>query len=169
MKQRAKAHWLKNFDDDLKFLYRKVKLRNNMNVIKEIHSSMGPIFSFKEIAKEFCDYFENLFNDSRSCLLLHVDVPFGVVVNSTQAQVLDSCVTSQDIFSVLKDIDGNKSPGSDRFNSNFFLHYWDIVGSQFLQVAQFFFSYFKMLTMFKHSLIAWFPKSKTHLLWKISC
>lgn len=53
--------------------------------------------------------------------------------------VLDNTVTNEEIFTVLKLMKKNKSPGPEGFNVNFFLKCWDIIGTDFTNAAQYLF------------------------------
>lgn len=52
----------------------------------------------------------------------------------------------------------NKSPGSDGFNVNFFLHSWNIVGTDFIKAVQSFFASGCMLKESNATAIALIPK-----------
>lgn len=72
---------------------------------------------------------------------------------------LDTSIFDVEIVNALKDLNENKTPGPDGFNSRFFLHYWDIVGTQFIRVVHYLFDHSKLSDCFKHNLITLIPKS----------
>lgn len=160
LKKRAKAHWLTNFVDDLKFLYSLVKERNNSNVIRSIFHYNSTLISQENIAKCFCEHFSTLFNNSQFNLSLHIDLPIGPKISQVQSSSLDSLVSDEEILGALKIINGNKSPSVDGFNSQFFLKSWELTSHTFLKVVHHFFTHSKFSDVFKHSLITLILKSK---------
>lgn len=62
--QQAKTSWLSVGEDDLKFLFTKVKRRKNSNFIRNFVSPNGILSTHSSIAMEGISYFEELFNSS---------------------------------------------------------------------------------------------------------
>lgn len=154
-----KAHWLQNSDDDLKYLYTSVKVKNNSNLIRMIHTPSGPITNQTGIVAKFCSHFSNLFSRTNPCTIAH-DIPDVPSISCLQSVDLGTTVTDNEIINSLKSIDENKFPRVDGFNSRFFTKCWDVVGPLFLRAAHHFFTHYKMPDTFEHNLITLIPKVK---------
>ncbi|XP_020696710.2 uncharacterized protein LOC110109847 [Dendrobium catenatum] len=55
--QRAKAKWLSSGEDDLKFLYSRINVRHNINLIKVISTNSGTFSSKSEISNAIIQHF----------------------------------------------------------------------------------------------------------------
>ncbi|XP_020703305.1 uncharacterized protein LOC110114693 [Dendrobium catenatum] len=60
--QRAKAKWLSHGEDDLGFMYAKIRARRNHNNLSEIADTHGTHSNPQDIASAFIRHFKNLFN-----------------------------------------------------------------------------------------------------------
>ena len=82
----------------------------------------------------------------------------GKKIKPLQALLLSRLVSDDEIFSTLKSMKQNRSPGPDGFNVNFFIHTWDIVGSDILKVVHHFLNSGNMPHYINASLITLIPK-----------
>lgn len=96
-------------------------------------------------------------------LILLANIPHRATLSLSQVQELGAMISNQEIISALQDITERKSSSHDVFNSQFFLHCWNTIKTQFLRAVHFFFIHSKMLALFKHSLIIFIPKVKYSL------
>lgn len=124
---------------------------NNSNVIRMLQTSQGIITTHDDIAETLCAHYSSIFNSHRSNVYLHCDVPACTTISHAHSLLLDANVTDIEILIALKGINENKSPGSNGFNSQFFLQCWDLVWPQFLLVVHHFFIHSKLPDMFKYS------------------
>ncbi|XP_020699374.1 uncharacterized protein LOC110111721, partial [Dendrobium catenatum] len=67
--QRSKAHWLRAGEDDLKFLYSNIHIRQNSNLIRGIEVNGTILSSNQDISSTFINHFQSLFNSTGSSLL----------------------------------------------------------------------------------------------------
>lgn len=92
--QRGKSHWLTHYDDDLQFIYKAIKEKNNNNIIREILTPIGLISDHLSITLEFCAYYSNLFNNDIS-FRPHFDITPGSILGSSQMVDLGCTVSNQ--------------------------------------------------------------------------
>ncbi|XP_020672933.2 uncharacterized protein LOC110092635 [Dendrobium catenatum] len=78
--QRAKAYWLLKGEDDLGFLFAKIKARNNRNCLREISTDNGSFTSHSNISKAIIEHFKVLFNKPISAGWEDVHIPVGIKV-----------------------------------------------------------------------------------------
>lgn len=116
------VHWLTNLDDDLKYLYYFVKVRNNSNVIREIHISQGVISYPSDIVTKFYTYYESLLNNDQANLNIKHDIPIGSTLLQSNIIDMETTFIDLEIINALKDINKKKAHSLDNFNSEFFIH-----------------------------------------------
>ncbi|XP_060194898.1 uncharacterized protein LOC132624085 [Lycium barbarum] len=123
LKQKSKAHWINYGDENNKYFFacmKAISSSNNISVLKD--GSGKTLFQHKEIENEIMNFYKGLLG-SQAEQLPAIDV--RVIRNGPRlspAQQRDLCapVTQMEIKRALFDIDENKAPGIDGFNSCFF-------------------------------------------------
>ncbi|XP_020705440.1 uncharacterized protein LOC110116266 [Dendrobium catenatum] len=75
--QRAKAYWLTQGEDDLGFLYAKIRSRKNRNTTNEIVTPSGMISSHDDLAHALISHFKELYNTPSPPLDNGYDIPVG--------------------------------------------------------------------------------------------
>ncbi|PKU62559.1 Putative ribonuclease H protein [Dendrobium catenatum] len=128
IKQRAKAYWLSQGEDDLGFLYAKIRARNNRNNIKEIISPNGILSSHSDIAGAFVDYYSELFNAPPSVVECFGNIPVGEVIPSHLVDSLVAPISDKEIKDVVFAGNSDSSPGPDGFSFAFYQKSWHIIG-----------------------------------------
>lgn len=99
VRQRAKAHWLTNFDDDLKYPYCSIDERKNSN--QSLQLAQGLTSDPNAIAEEFCNFNPSLFNiGSLASLTIH-GIPLGNTFSPNQVFDLEYDISNKKIISPL--------------------------------------------------------------------
>ena len=88
-----------------------------------------------------------------------VVVHSGPCLDETHSDFLLGPVSNKAIKETLFRIGNDKAPSFDGYSSLFFKKSWDIVGVDFCEAIQDFFSSGKTLKQINHSIIAMIPKS----------
>lgn len=162
-KQRSRVQWLELGDSNTAFFHKKVASNWNRNKILSLADSNGHILTdMEDIKHEASGYFESLFNNNQTDYpgIDNLHAHIRKRIDPDQALLLPRLVSDDEIFTTLKSMKKNKSPGPDGFNVNFFLHTWDIVGSDFLKAAHYFFNSGNMPHYINASIIALIPKNQ---------
>ncbi|XP_020693114.1 uncharacterized protein LOC110107253 [Dendrobium catenatum] len=128
IKQRAKAYWLSQGEDDLGFLYAKIRARNNINNIKEIISPKGTLTSHSDIAGAFVEYYSELFNAPPPVVDCFGNIPVGEVIPSHLVDILVVPISDKEIKDVVFAGKTDSSPGPDGFSFAFYQKSWHIIG-----------------------------------------
>ncbi|KAI0525141.1 hypothetical protein KFK09_004533 [Dendrobium nobile] len=113
--QRAKAYWLSQGEDDLGFLYAKIKSRKNRNVIKELSSPTGLLSSHADMAVALINHFKTLFNAPTPILENSFNIPVGKMIPVHLIDSLVAQVTDAEIKGVVFAGVASSTPGPDGF------------------------------------------------------
>ncbi|PKU76814.1 Putative ribonuclease H protein [Dendrobium catenatum] len=139
IKQRAKAYWLSQGEDDIGFLYAKIRARNNRNNIKEIISPKGTLTSHSDIADAFVEYYSELFNAPPPVVDCFGNIPVGEMVPSHLVDSLVAPISDKDIKEVVFAGKTDSSPGPDSFSFAFYQKSWHIIGYHLCLAVKYFF------------------------------
>ncbi|KAI0524434.1 hypothetical protein KFK09_003803 [Dendrobium nobile] len=156
--QRAKSYWLSHGEDDLGFLYAKIRSRSNMNLIKEISTSQGLITGHQNIAVEHIEHFKKLFNVSDHFRNDQVSIPVRNLVPTTACNSLIEPFTDKDIKVVVFAGKTDSAPGPDDFSFGFYQQTWHIIGFRLCAAVRHFFTTGNMPIKAKATAITLIPK-----------
>ncbi|XP_020672498.1 uncharacterized protein LOC110092330 [Dendrobium catenatum] len=115
-------------EDDLDFLYAKIRSRANRNLIKEISSSRGIITGHHNIAVELIEHFKGLFNATNHFRNDSLSILVGNMVPSSFCNSLVEPFTDNDIKVVVFAGKPDSAPGPDGFSFSFYQQAWHIIG-----------------------------------------
>jgi hypothetical protein len=126
LRQKSRSKWIQEGDSNTRFFHASVKGRCRRNQIVKLKKGDGWIEGVEEIKNEAKDHFSKHFTEE------WMSRPFlqGIEFNSLSAEENESLLAPFDEEEVRETIwscDGNKSPGPDGFNLNFFKACWCIV------------------------------------------
>ncbi|KAL9677221.1 hypothetical protein QQ045_005449 [Rhodiola kirilowii] len=126
------SHWNKNSFGDVRAKLIKTRdewermatWRSKKNSISSIMVEDSWVDKPELIKKAACEYFAGIFRSPEPCQWFLEELSFGYL-NNDQRLFLESDITEEEILSVIKECDGNKAPGPDGFNINFYKKFWD--------------------------------------------
>ncbi|XP_020688855.2 uncharacterized protein LOC110104200 [Dendrobium catenatum] len=159
--QRAKAYWLSLGEDDLGFLYIKIRARKNRNMIKELVGPSGLISSHDELAASLISHFKGLYNmGSPPCensfnIMAGSQIPHDLIHGLTQP------VSDEEIKNVVFAGKATSAPGPDGFSFGFYQKTWHIIGFHLCRAVRHFFTTGVMPKVSKATAITLIPKG-TH-------
>lgn len=124
--QRSKSKWLKEGDENSKFFHKSVKLRANQNLIRALQVEGGWVQTPEEVREAVVEYFE------RQLATTYWETPRldGVafeILSDGENRDLIAPFSMEEIEKVVKESDGNKSPGPDGFNFAFIKEFWYLI------------------------------------------
>ena len=135
---RSKARWLEEGEKPSRYFFKLERERIQRNsIFSVLDSNDAEVFSHAEIEQEIVQFYSNLFStDSidtfckQTCLASienHLDF--------SQQQSCEGFLSLQELSDAVKTLNLGKSPGSDGFSVEFYLHFWEILGPLLLRVA----------------------------------
>ncbi|XP_074293004.1 uncharacterized protein LOC141619885 [Silene latifolia] len=123
LKQKAKAHWLKEADTNTAYFHSLIKARRSNNFIHHIADHKGGIHKEETcIQQAFLEYYQM----RKTCTNQHT-------------QLLMSPITAEEIKNIIFHIPNDKAPGPDGYSSKFFKDSWDIIGHEITEAILDFF------------------------------
>lgn len=124
-KQKSRATWLKEGDNNTDFFHHYASFRKKLNTIWEIQSSTGEVYrSFEDIANKGVKYFQKLYKEKEGCSIkeiLKVLQVFPKVFSDDMNKLLDEEVTKVEVYGPLSSMKKGKSPGPGELVVELFL------------------------------------------------
>lgn len=131
--QRAKTYWLSHGEDDLGFLYAKIRSRKNRNNIKELSSQSGLLTSHQDIANALIDHFTAIFNAPSPAPEDTLLIPVGNKVPNHLFETLVAPISDPEIKTVVFAGVSSSAPGPDGFSFGFYQELGISLGLNFVR------------------------------------
>ncbi|XP_074291857.1 uncharacterized protein LOC141618672 [Silene latifolia] len=130
LKQKAKAHWLKDGDSNSAYFHGVLRARRNKNFICHINDQWNRTYNVQEgIQNAFLSYYTMLLGSKAPTSKVKKSiVRQGKVYTDFHRNILMATVTKEEVKEVIFQIHDDKAPGPDGFSSKFFKESWNIVG-----------------------------------------
>ncbi|XP_020678536.1 uncharacterized protein LOC110096792 [Dendrobium catenatum] len=138
MLQRAKINWLSQGEDDLKFLYARVRRRNICS--SKLVACDDPNDRINMV-NYIIEHFEKLFNAPKPVGCCDpLPISEGNTIPSHLSSTLIAPITDEEIKVVIFHGNSNSTPGPDGFNFEFYKSTWLITGPLICKAVKSFFS-----------------------------
>ncbi|MCH79823.1 LINE-1 reverse transcriptase like [Trifolium medium] len=124
--QRSRSKWLSHGDVNSSFFHRCMSARKNRNTISALKIGDIWVETPTQIRREVENFFSNHFMSMDSIRPNLDGIPFPSL-SVDENRSLTVPFSMDEIHLVVKESDGNKSPGPDGFNFAFIKHCWDIL------------------------------------------
>jgi hypothetical protein len=124
--QRSRSKWLKDGDGNTNFFHGCIKARSRLNSIAALRVDDRWVEAHSLIKEAVFSYFENHVT-STPRVRPKLDNAIFPSISDLENVGLTSPFTMEEIEEVVKQSDGNKSPGPDGFNFAFLKKFWDMI------------------------------------------
>ncbi|GJX66900.1 RNA-directed DNA polymerase, eukaryota, reverse transcriptase zinc-binding domain protein [Tanacetum coccineum] len=160
--QKAKVQWLREGDKNTTYFHSMIKSRRNKSRVERIKDEDGNVHEGNNVAEQFVRHFKKFLGEYKEVVALDDEI-FSNKINSEDAAIMTSEITSDEIKEAIFDIDSNKASGRgpDGFSSDFFKKAWEIVGNDVCMAVKEFFRSGKILGEINATLITLIPKINT--------
>jgi hypothetical protein len=132
--------WIQSGDQNTKFFHQFASYRRNRKHVCEIIDDTGKLHSGQmELKAEAMNYYKHFFKaheQPTTTEQVRVAGLFSRLVNEEEARVLHSPVNMGELKEVLTLFKKDKSPGPDGWTVEFFLHFFDLVGEDLLDMVE---------------------------------
>lgn len=148
LRQRSRAIWIKERDQNIKFFHAQLKASQTRNRTGSIYNDQGVrITEPKMIEQEFTSFFQSLLGEcAKEQLCIDLETTRnGPYLTKDQQKELIRPITEQDIEHAVKELPNDKAPGVDGVPAEFFKVYLKLVGSEVKQAVKDFFDNGKLL------------------------
>ncbi|KAI0507248.1 hypothetical protein KFK09_013370 [Dendrobium nobile] len=149
---------MSNGEDDLKFLYSRINIRHNSNLIKSITTSEGEFTDAAAINTAIVNHFKKIYNTTLPSNSSIWTAPVHLKVPSNLIPQLISPISVDEIKFVVFSSPNCSAPGPDDYTFEFYKSSWNTIGTQLYQAVLAFFSTDTMPNHAKATAIALIPK-----------
>jgi hypothetical protein len=136
--QRSRVKWFKDGDTNSKYFHRCLKVRERRNAISCLKAGERWIDTSAEIFDEVTSFFKNHFS-SLDWARPKLDGVVFPSISSVENLLLMSPFLLEEIEEVVRNSDGNKSPGPDGFNFAFLKSFWYLLKEEVIVMFDQFF------------------------------
>jgi len=153
---RSKAKWAVEGDKNTKYFLNLEKYRQSNRTITEVFSDNGDIVTDNmAILDEEYKYYRKLYTcvQSNEKDIVEFLGNISKKVNLNQQQDCDKNITKDEIYTALRTMNKQKSPGSDGLTVEFYLHFWTNIGDILLEIYNEINKDNEMARSMKHGLI----------------
>ncbi|XP_010685067.1 uncharacterized protein LOC104899550 [Beta vulgaris subsp. vulgaris] len=161
LKQKAKQDWLNKGDMNTKYFHACIKKRRLQNHIYRIKDKQGNMREDRKgIEEAFIEYYKELLGSTHEMKghVSQIIIQEGKVLSRDQQIELCAEFTDADIKAALWEIEDNKAPGPDGYNSYFYKKAWPCVGQDICAAVKEFFHSGKLLKQINATNICLIPK-----------
>ncbi|XP_074299722.1 uncharacterized protein LOC141630875 [Silene latifolia] len=158
--QKAKAHWMRDGDDNTQYFHSVIKARRMQNRILGIYDMDSQNHTTSaDIEAAFINYYKHLLGTQTKVAKVHISiVQKGKVLNNEHKIRLIGDVTDTEIKDALFSVPADKAPGPDGYTSQFFKDSFDITGADLCGAVREFFTVGRMLKQVNATTLALIPK-----------
>ncbi|KAL4278205.1 hypothetical protein GQ457_03G006070 [Hibiscus cannabinus] len=157
--QKSRLRWFSEGDRNTRFFHLTASIRQKKNEISTL--SIGDmIYSKPEAIKECVKaHFHFAYNNSHALEVESMNLPFKRL-NTEQRLSLESEFYETEVWEVIRDFDGNRAPGPDGFNMNFFKRYWDLLKEDIMKFFSDVYLHRNWDANLNHSFLTLIPKKR---------
>ncbi|XP_074266553.1 uncharacterized protein LOC141589828 [Silene latifolia] len=136
LEQKAKVDWTAMGDDNTHYFHSQLKHRRAQNKVIQIKDQGGKLCTDSSaIQQAFIEYYHGLLGSSNTVdNVCESVIAAGPILTAAHHEILTAEVSSEEIRKAMFDIGGNKAPGPDGFNSQFYKDTWEIIGKVSLRI-----------------------------------
>ncbi|KAJ9689585.1 hypothetical protein PVL29_014989 [Vitis rotundifolia] len=134
-RQKSRALWLKEGDNNTKFFHHMANARRRGNFINSLTVRGVRLNKEEELKEGIGSYFKSLFEEP---LVRRPDVESGLfkVLDSLDNEILEGQFSNEEVFKALSALGGDKALGPNGFTLAFWKFCWPIVGGAVMQVFE---------------------------------
>jgi hypothetical protein len=137
---RSRATWLKSGDSNSKYFHNVASYNRNKKLIWSIKNSREELIRGQDAIKdEAVSFFKNLYTAPNNLNLLEQCSSASLypsIISAEEDTELYKPVTLSELKGILHHFKKERSPGPDGWTSEFFIHFFDLVGEDLLQMVE---------------------------------
>jgi hypothetical protein len=125
-RQKSRVLWLKEGDNNTKFFHKIANSNRRRNLMEKLEVD-GIVYSKESIIRDKAvQFYETLYTETEHWRPFVADLPFSRI-EALDRNLLESRFERDEILQVVKDLQGDKSPGPDGFIMAFFQKCWHVL------------------------------------------
>jgi hypothetical protein len=150
-RQKSRALWLKEGDNNAKFFHRVAKSHRRYNHVGVLRINGALSSDPVEIKDHIVNYYDSLYTEQNSWRPRVDGISFSSI-DADECLWLERGFEEQEVWEVVREMNGDKAPGPDGFSMAFFQKCWGVLKKDIMAV----FSEFHNSCQFERSLNATF-------------
>ena len=159
LKQKSQLQWLKEGDANSKFFHAVIRGRRNKMFIHKIMDDSGVwIQGEDKVAKEACDYFQNIFTGNNEKINEDMLQCIPELITLEQNSRLDKMPDMEELKTIIMSMNPNSAPGPDGIGGKFFQVCFDIIQEDLMAAVKSFFSGKVLPRYMTHACLVLLPK-----------
>jgi hypothetical protein len=129
--QKSRVLWLKEGANNTKFFHKIANSNRRRNFMEKLEVDDIIYSSDSDIRDKAVQFYESLYTEEEAWRPFVDDLPFSMIGDMDQ-NLLDCRFEREEILQVVKDLQGDKSPGPDGFTMAFFQKCWPVLENNIL-------------------------------------
>ncbi len=161
-RQKSRVLWLKEGDNNTKLFHKMVNSNRRRNFMKRVE--VGDVIheDTSAIRDNVVCFYENLYQETEAWRPSVDGLDFHSI-GADEASLLERKFDREEVFLVLKYLQGDKAPGPDGFSMAFFHRCWEVVGDEVMGFFEEFHTHCKFEKSLNATFIALIPKKRDAL------
>lgn len=161
-RQKARVRWIKEGDKNTAFFHSTCKVRQARKQIHKLLVQEEIIEEPGQIKEAILNHFKSFFHREDK-LRPKLKCSNLYRLNRREKEALEQHFSELEIWNVVRTCDGNRAPGPDGFNINFFKKFWSVVKEDILKFFEEFHTSGKLVRGLNSAFIALIPKHNAPL------
>ena len=161
-RQKSRVLWLKEGDNNTKFFHKMANSNRRRNFMKRVEVGGVVHEDISAIRDNVVCFYENLYQETEAWRPTVDGLDFHSI-GADEASLLERKFDREEVFQVLKDLQGDKAPGPDGFSMAFFHRCWEVVGDDVMGFFEEFHTHCKFEKSLNATFIALIPKKRDAL------
>ena len=159
LQQKTQLHWLKEGDANSKYFHAVIRGRRKRMFIHKIMVDNGGWIQEKEnIAREACDYYQNIFTGKTEKTRDDILQCIPKLVTQEHNAELERMPTEEEVRRVVMNMNPNSAPGPNGIGEKFYQVCFDIIKEDLLAAVKSFFNGYDMPKYMTHACLILLPK-----------
>ena len=136
-KIRSRAKAVQNGEKPSRYFFQREHVRGKAKIIKVLKTPLGRVHTQAEIMHEQVRFYEALFSSRPvdRCIQDRLLQTLDRKLSDLEREMCEGPLTEAECLAALRSSGNNKSPGLDGFPKEFYLTYWEIIGADFVEMA----------------------------------
>lgn len=155
--QKSRVKWTQEGDKNTRYFHVMANKRQSQNLLDSIIVNGSCLTEPDMVRQAVFRHFKGVYSKNWSNRP-KLSGQFKSVANRDEMQELEAAFTEEEIWSALKECDGNKAPGPDGFNLSCIQKCWKLMKGEIVQLMHDFHSNGKLVKGFNSSFITLIPK-----------
>jgi hypothetical protein len=156
-RQKSRALWLREGDNNTKFFHRLANSNRRHNSIESLVVEGNTIVEADEIKNHIVEYYKNLYSEQYLWRPTVDDLSF-LSIDDEEQSWMEREFEEGEVWEVVRNFKGDKAPGPDGFSLAFFQHCWEVLKVDIMAVFQEFHERGKFEKSFNATFVSLIPK-----------